>query len=56
MTPYKFIPPKDRDEDFNPMIDRMIEEEMELKFIEDTFETDIRDGDEADDLININIG
>lgn len=37
----KFIPPKDDDHDFNPEIDRMIEDELELRFRDP--EEDIRD-------------
>lgn len=56
MTPHKFIPPKDREEDFNEEIDRMIEErmEMDLSFIHDFEIMDTED--DADDLSLINIG
>jgi len=58
MTPHKFIPPKDSDEDFNWEIDMMIEEEIERRPFHDD-EQDIRDSydvEDADDLRNINIG
>lgn len=53
---HKFIPPKDDDIDWNPMIDEMIEMEMEREPYHE--EDDIRDSyeDEPDDLVNINIG
>ena len=59
MIPHKFIPPKDSDEDFNPEIDRMIEEEIERGIIISDEDFDIRDeydNEDADDLRNINIG
>jgi hypothetical protein len=59
MIPYKFIPPKDNDIDFNEEIDRMIEERLELRFTEDDILHqnlfDMPDED-ADDLVDINIG
>lgn len=57
MIPHKFIPPKDSDEDFNPEIDRIIEDRL---FLNTEPETDIHDTydeeDEVDDLKYINIG
>ena len=47
MTPHKFIPPKDNDEDFNPMIDDMIEREREMGYPTDE-DLDIRDSYEDD--------
>ena len=49
MTPHKFIPPKDQDTDWNPMIDEMIEEEIERGLPSDD-DIDIRDEyDEVED-------
>ena len=58
MTPHKFIPPKDQDTDWNPMIDEMIEREIErgLPSDEDIDIRDEYDNEDADDLRNINIG
>lgn len=56
MIPSKFIPPKDDDIDYNPEIDSLIELQIESGFPNDE-DYDIRDQyDDADDLININIG
>ena len=52
MTPHKFIPPKDSDEDFNPEIDAMIEEKLEYGYPNDE-DMDIRDSYEDDDVDDI---
>lgn len=54
-----FIPPKDNDIDFNPEIDRMMEDRLELGFTEDDiFHQNLFDmpDEDADDLRDINIG
>jgi hypothetical protein len=53
-----FMPPKNDDIDYNPLIDAMIEEEIErgLPSDEDFDIRDEYDDEDADDLRNINIG
>ncbi len=58
MIPYKFIPPKDNDTDFNPEIDEMIQLKIDEGYDrENDFILDIRDSYEEeikpDDLIDV---